>query len=116
MNVLMVEPGMVPRSVVLEDGVAAMQEAVGGSIEAVYPFEEAVALICNEEGKLMGLPFNRVLRHPETGEIYDIIAGTFVLCAAPPESEDFESLTEDQMGRYMELYRTPEFFFGQASW
>ena len=116
MNVLMVEPGMVPRSVVLEDGLAAMQEAVGGSIEAVYPFEEAVALICNEEGKLLGLPLNRALHHPETGEIYDIIAGTFFLCAAPPESEDFESLTEEQMERYMEYYQTPEFFFGQASW
>ena len=116
MNVLMVEPGMAPRSVVLEDGLAAMQVAVGGSIEAVYPFEEAVALICNEEGKLLGLPLNRALHHPETGEIYDIIAGTFFLCAAPPESEDFESLTEEQMERYMEYYRTPEFFFDQASW
>ena len=115
MNVLLVEPGKKPRSVVLERDLAAMQQIVGGNIEAVYPFEEEVALICNEEGKLMGLPLNRVLRHPETGEIYDAIAGTFFLCAAPSDSEDFESLTEEQMERYMEYYRRPEFFFGLTS-
>jgi len=31
-----------------------------------------VALICNDEGKLQGLPLNRGLRD-ERGELYDII-------------------------------------------
>ncbi len=38
-----------------------LQAAVGGDIQAVYPYEDPVALICNEEGKLMGLPLNRAL-------------------------------------------------------
>ena len=38
-----------------------LQAAVGGDIQAVYPYEDPVALICNEEGKLLGLPLNRAL-------------------------------------------------------
>ena len=37
-----------------------------------------MALICNEEGKFLGLPLNRALRD-DTGEIYDIIAGNFLI-------------------------------------
>ena len=87
-----------------------MQRTVGGPIQAVYPFEEPVALICHEEGKLLPLPLNRALRSPDTGEIYDIIAGDFFLCAAPPNSENFESLTDDQLLRYARIFRTPEMF------
>ena len=47
---------------------------------------------------------------PDTGEIYDIIAGDFFLCAAPPDSEHFESLTDDQLERYARIFRTPELF------
>ena len=86
MNVLLVPPMEPPRAAELDNTLEAMQQAVGGPIQAVYPFEEPVALICHEEGKLVGLPLNRCLRLEDTGEIYDIIAGTFFLCAAPPDS------------------------------
>lgn len=69
-----------------------------------------MALICHEERKLLRLPLNRALRFPGTGEIYDIIAGDFFLCAAPPDSENFESLTDDQLIRYTQIFRTPELF------
>lgn len=110
MTILLVSPGQVPRKITIEDTLAAMQRAVGGPIQAVYPFEEPVALICHEEGKLLPLPLNRALRSPDTGEIYDIIAGDFFLCAAPPDSEHFESLTDDQLERYAQIFRTPEMF------
>ena len=48
---------------------------------------------CNEEGKLVGLPFNRALRDEE-GRVYDIVVGTFFLCRALAEGEDFDGLTE----------------------
>lgn len=51
---------------------------VGGCIEAVYPFDDPVAIVCNEEAKLEGLPLNRALRD-EDGDIYDIVAGTFMV-------------------------------------
>ena len=78
-------------------------------IQAVYPFEEPVALICNDESKSLGLPWNRMLRH-SSGEIYDIIAGTFFLCAAPKDSESFEGLTENQVQAYTKRLAHPEYF------
>ena len=110
MTILLVSPGQQPKKTTIDDTLAAMQRTVGGPIQAIYPFEEPVALICHEEGKLLHLPLNRALRSPDTGEIYDIIAGDFFLCAASPDSEHFESLTDDQMERYAQIFRTPELF------
>ena len=109
MRILLVEPGRVPRPAEVGDSLEAMQTVVGGSIQAVYPFEEPVALVCNEEGKCLGLPLNRALRL-DNGEIYDVIAGTFFLCAAPPDSDRFASLTEEQITRYTERFRAIELF------
>ena len=110
MNVLLVAPMEPPRRVDIENSLESMQAVVGGLSQAVYPFDEPVALICNDEGKLLGLPLNRCLRLEDSGAIYDVIAGTFFLCAAPPDSEHFESLTEEQLARYTERFHNPEFF------
>ena len=59
MNVLMVEPGKAPYETQIGDDLQSMQSVVGGYIQAVYPYEEPVALICCESGKLDGLPLNR---------------------------------------------------------
>ena len=109
MRVIIVEPKKKPIVQDIEVGLESMQKIVGGSIEAVYPFADPVALICNEEGKLLGLPLNRALRDDE-GNVYDIISGTFFLCAAPPDSEHFESLTDQQVKTYMERFAMPEMF------
>ena len=109
MKVLMIEPNRAPRPCTIDDTLEAMQHIVGGPIQAVYPFEEPVALVCNEEAKLDSLPPNRALRD-EDGNMYDIVCGTFFLCAAPPDSENFESLTEEQMERYTNQFKRPEIF------
>lgn len=110
MKVLLVEPGKVPSTTTLDGSLKSMQKAVGGPIQAVYPFEDQVALICNEEGKLLGLPLNRALFNLETGECYDVVTGTFFLCGAPPDSERFESLNEEQLVRYADYFCQPEMF------
>ena len=111
MNIVIVEPGEPPKAAVIDHSLSSMQGVVGGLIQAIYPFAEEVALmICNEEGKLLGLPPNRVLRHPESGDIYDVVVGTFFPCAAPSDSENFESLTDDQIKRYSKYFSTLEFF------
>ena len=110
LQVLLVKPGEYPENIEIPDSLEAMQGLVGGLIQMIRPFEDEVVLICNDEGKLMGLPPNRVLRHPETGEIYDVVVGTFFLCAAPADSENFESLTEEQIQRYTKYFSTLEFF------
>ena len=111
MKILLVEPGKVPRPAEIDDTLEDMQKTVGGLIQAVYPFEEPVALICNEEGKLLGLPLNRSLRD-EAGQVYDIVAGAFFLCAAPSDSENFESLTNEQIERYSTIFQPLELFVG----
>lgn len=70
MRVLIVEPGQYPREADIDGSLDTLQHIVGGLIETLYPWEDRAVLICNDEGKLMGLPLNRSL------EDYDIIAGT----------------------------------------
>ena len=109
MQVVVVEPKKKPMVQDISPDLKSMQRIVGGSIQAVYPFEEPVALICNEEGKLLDLPLNRALRDDE-GNVYDIISGTFFLCAAPPDSDHFAGLNDQQVKTYMERFATPEMF------
>ena len=109
MKVIIVEPKKTPMVQEIDSSLESMQKIVGGSIQAVYTFDEPVALICNEEGKLLNLPLNRALQDDE-GNIYDIISGTFFLCAAPPDSDRFVGLTDQQVKMYMERFSTPEMF------
>lgn len=109
MQVVIVEPEKKPFVQNIDDTLTSMQQIVGGTIQAVYPFEEPVALICNDEGKLLNLPLNRALRD-SNGAIYDIVAGTFFLCAASVDSDRFECLTDEQVQIYLERFATPEQF------
>ena len=109
MQVIVVEPKKKPTAQDIGSDLESMQKIVGGPIEAVYPFDEPVALICNEEGKLLNLPLNRALRDEE-GNVYDIISGTFFVCAAPPDSDRFEGLTDQQVKTYTERFAMPEMF------
>ena len=109
MQVIVVEPKKKPMVQDIDSDLKSMQKIVGGSIQAIYPFDEPVALICNEEGKLLNLPLNRALRNDE-GEVYDIISGTFFVCAAPPNSDHFAGLTDQQVKTYLEQFSMPEMF------
>ena len=96
--------------ITIDDTLDAMQRIVGGPIQAVYPFKEPVALICHEEGKLLHLPLNRALRSPDTGEIYDIIAGDFFLCAAPPGQRSLREPLRQPVGTVYPDFLHPELF------
>lgn len=109
MRILLVEPGKEPALKEIDGSLKSMQEIVGGTIQAIYPFEEPVALICNDEGKLLGLPLNRGLRD-ENGRIYDIVAGTFFLCGAPEGSDHLESVPESLVENYQKRFNVPETF------
>ena len=107
MTVLVVHPAKRPEIVNLRNDLGVLQDAVEGLIQVVYPFEDAIGLIVNEEGKLMGLPLNRALR-TEDGEIYDIIAGTFLVVGLT--EDDFCSLSSELQEKYSRLFQTPEMF------
>ena len=106
-TVLIVEPGKEPYAKEIDSGLESLQHEVGGYIQAVYPFEEPVAIVCNEEAKLEGLPLNRALRD-EDGDIYDIVAGTFMVVGLTDDS--FGSLTPELMQQFTDHFKTPEQF------
>ena len=95
LSVLQIAPGQHPKPIEIDNDLKALQQAVGGSIGASYPFEDPVAIVYNDDGKLMGLPLNRALRD-ESGEAYDVVAGTFLVV----------ELTQ----KYEELFHQPETF------
>ena len=115
LRVLIVEPGKTPYEKEIPSGLAAMQKIVDGLMQALYPFDDPVALICNDEGKLLGLPMNRALREPHTGKPYDVVCGTFLLCGAPPDEENFTSLTDEQVQHYKTVFAKPELFLNIGS-
>lgn len=73
------EPDRYPRMIEIDDTLEAMQAVVGGNIEEYMPFEDEVAIVCHEEGKLIGLPPNRAIyAEPETVELtYSELADRF---------------------------------------
>ena len=107
MTVLVVEPMKEPYVKEIDPGLHALQAEVGGDIAASYPFDDPVGLVLNDEGKLIGLDLNRSLRD-EHGEIYDIVAGTFLVVGLGPES--FASLPPDMIQKYTEQFKRPELF------
>ena len=111
MNVLMVEPGKAPYETQIGSDLHSMQQAVGGDIQAVCPYEEPVALICNEEGVRDGLPLNRALRDSD-GDIYDIVAGNFFIVGLG--ESDFTDLPHELAERFAEQFRQPELFLREG--
>lgn len=107
MIVLVVEPGKRPYTKKIQPGLKSLQREVGGHIEAVYPFPEPVVIVCRETGKLDGCPLNRALRD-ETGIIYDIIAGTFLVVGLT--EENFGSLSTELLQAFSLRFQKPEGF------
>ena len=107
LSVLKIAPGQHPQQVEIDNNLKALQEAVGGTIAAVYPFADPVAIICNDDGKLMGLSLNRALRD-ENGQMYDAVAGDFLVVGLG--EEDFASLSPELTQKYEELFHQPETF------
>lgn len=108
-RVVLVEPGKYAREAVIGNTLSELQEVCGGWIQTYYPFDEMVCIVCNDEGKLNGMPLNRGIKDRETDELIDIIAGPFFICDC--STENFGSLSEEQMERYIEQFKKPERFY-----
>ncbi len=97
----------------ISTGIKSLQNEVNGDIEVIYPFIDEVAVVVNAEGKFDKLPLNRALQTETFSgrEITDIIAGDFFIVYAPIESENFESLTDDLLEKYLEMFKYPDKFY-----
>ena len=107
MTIIACHPGKSAYVTKITSGLESMQRFVGGYIEAIYPFEDPVAIVCNEEGKVNGLELNRAL-HDEDGKILDIIAGDFFICGLGEEY--FASIEGELQGKYLDMFKHPERF------
>lgn len=101
-RVLYVQPGKYPEERTIPNTLRALQELVGGDIECCRPWRDSVCVICNDSGKIDGLPPNRLYGHT------DFLAGSFVVCGNG--GEDFISLTDRQVFLYERLYHNPVVF------
>ena len=107
MKVMVVAPRQPPCVKEIPSGLEGLTDAVGGPISAIYPFHDPVALICNGEGRNMGLELNRAL-YNGMGQAYDVIPGTFVIAGLTDYS--FTSLPEDMIEKYSRRFQTIEVY------
>lgn len=107
MKVLICEPGEVAREADIEHTLEAMQEVVGGTITATYPYDDPVAVVANDEGLLIGMALNRKLNG------YHIIAGTFFICGLGEDS--FADLPPELMERFKKELYYPQAFVRMPS-
>ena len=115
-RVIVCRPGERAEVVEIEEELKPMQEIVGGYIQEFMPFSsqkderfENVAVVCDEEGKIREREKNRAIRDDE-GKVQDIIAGTFFICYAPPESERFMTMPPDLEEEFLHRFLLPERF------
>ena len=110
MRILRIQPKKYPEVVEIDGSLESLQKEVEGPIQAVYPWEDMVALICNEEGKLAEDAFNRYNRvlADDMGGPYDIIVGTFLIVGLI--EDDFGDLPEELIQKYSQLFHDPEKF------
>lgn len=106
-SVLAVEPMKEPYVKEINPGLDSLQKEVGGLIQAIYPYDDMVAIICNDEGKLNGLPLNRAIYNDDK-EMTDIIAGTFLIVGLG--EENFTSLSDGLQKKYANIFKNPEEF------
>ena len=106
-TVLMVEPRKAPVVTSLVNDLDSLQKAVSigaedqGLIE-IIGIEEGVLILCNEEGKLLGLEGNRRIGR-------DIIAGVFYVVGETDDG-DLDSLPQEKIQKYTERFREPEYY------
>jgi len=110
LEVLYVRPNKTAEFVEIDNDLASMQNLVDGYIEEYMPFDDEVAVICNEEGKMKNLDLNRGI-YDKNGKLLDIICGSFFLCYAPIESEKFLPLPANLRAKYEKMFKEPERFF-----
>ena len=107
-KVLKVAPLEKPEICYLKNKLSSLQKAVSigadyiGLIEVIGLEDERACIICNEEGKLIGLPLNRWIG-------YDIIFGVFYVIGQD-ENRNFISLSEEQIAYYKKKFEYAEYF------
>ncbi len=104
MNVLVVEPGFAPYEKEI-NGLDDMNKIVGGTISAIYPFQERVGIVCNDDALYLNMEFNRSMPGGYGG-----VFGTFFVCGLG--EEDFTTLPPNLMRKFKKHFHHAEILLG----
>ena len=107
MRILVVEPRKHPRITEIDGSLKQMQKTVGGHIEVVYPWEDNVALVCDEEALYKHTEWNRYICEGLA------IKGTFFICGI--SGENLADLPLDLAEKYMQSLYSPQVFIRTIS-
>ena len=101
-NVLALLPMELPKEIELDNTLEAMQKFVGGLIECITLSDSGseVTLVCNDEGKLLGLPLNRPL-----WDRADVLAGPGFLAGCDNEGNLTSLQTTEKGASYTFHYQ-----------
>ena len=111
LTVLLVEPEKKPRVVTIPHTLKEMQNLVGGLIECTQPFTDSeVALISNEEGKLLGLPLNRASSGRTAPSPTTSSQAHFSLSAPPPTQRNLKACRKTRLKHMRRDSLTPSVF------
>lgn len=95
-DVVIVQPFCEPSKQNIKNDLTTLQQQVGGCIQIINPFRDNACLICDEEGKIKGLPLNRQVGN-------DIIVGTFIIAGIGDDGE-LSSLSDKQIEKYKDKF------------
>lgn len=104
---LLVQPDKAPVQISIANNLKDFQKIVGGSIAVANYTDESVGIICNDEGKLLGLQPNRAI-YDNRGKCRDIVCGNFLVIGVG--EDDFKSLSPELLEKYEKLFEKPDKF------
>jgi hypothetical protein len=91
----------------IDGSLESMQKIVGGYVEPVI-MPGSITMVCNEEGKLLGLPTNfNYLRDPIAGDVF--------FARDDPGTGEFVSLTDDDVSKLTKFQRWLRTFDGSPN-
>ncbi len=94
-KIIVIENGKFPEVKEVTDNLEIYREIVGGNIECLT-LSNGLIIICNEEGKLLGLPVNKVQLEEVSYCFGDCIHGNYFLARCDEEGE-FISVTQEDI-------------------
>ena len=103
-NVLFIAPKQPPCVRQIVNDLRSKQELVEGRIEIVRPFDNSIVAVCNDEGLINGMPFNRELNDGT------FIFGPMFLCKERLGEDGYQldGLNETELVRYQKRFEKPE--------
>ena len=103
-TVISVELGKEPRVVKVALGLESLQREVERYIEYIYPFNDPVAILVDEEGILKCKPFNCAIRDRRGNMLR--LYGKFLVVGVG--RSDFASLTSELVQKYIDFFKLPQ--------